>query len=422
MKVKELYSSNGVKIFNVREDKFKTNTINVFFVDNLTRERVSANALMMTVLKRGTNKYPKTQQLERRKEELYGLSFDCLGYKKGETQVLHFFANIIDDKFTIDDRSLLGETFEFMSDVILDPYIRDNKFDSEYLETGKTNLINAVESKINEKKYYANEKLIENMCEGEAFGIYEFGYVEDYEKMTNEEVVRSYHRMIENLPMYIFVVGSVSDEDVMKYTKCFREIKRGEIVQIKSMPVEKKVERTKTVVEEMDIVQDKYCMGFRTNVRPEGEEYLSLMVYNNILGGSVTSKLFNNIREKNSLCYYIYSTLNRMKGLMIVSTGIDGKNKDVVREMILQEIDNMRKGNITDDEMSVAKKGIQNSLEAIKDTQYGVIDVELTNKLFGYKFSIDDMIAMLDGVTKEDVMKVSKNIMLDTEYSLTTNK
>lgn len=422
MILEKLYSGNGVNIFNIKEDRFKTNNISVFFVDNLSRDTVSTNALMMSVLKRGTNKYPKTLDLERRKDELYRLSFGCGGYKKGETYIMHFFTNVIDDKFTIDNKSLIKEAFEFVKDIIFDPYIIDGKFNSEYLSTEKTNLINLVESKINEKMYYANESLIENMCEDEAFGIYELGYIEDYKKITNDDVVKNYYRMLRELPIYIFVSGNVSNDEIMEYTECFRNLERGDIIQVKETQIEKKIERTKTIVEKMDIIQDKYCMGFRTNVRPDSEEYISLMVYNNILGGGLSSKLFNNIREKNSLCYYIYSTLNRIKGLMFVSTGIDGSNKDIVREMILKEMDNMKKGDITDVEMRVAKKSIRTSLESVKDTQYGIIDINLTNELFGYSFSVDDMIAMLDEVTLEDVIKVSKNIVLDTEYVLTTNK
>lgn len=422
MVVEKLYSCNGISIFNIKEDKFKTNRVSVFFVDNLSRDTVSINALMMAVLNKGTNKYPKTLDLEKRKDELYRLSFGAAAYKKAETHVMHFCANVIGEQFVSDGGKLIKDTFEFLRDAILDPYLRDGKFDDEYLETERTNLINLVEGKINEKRYYSNQRLIENMCEDEAFGIYDFGYVEDYEKITNEDVVKNYHRMLETMPMYIFVLGNVSNEEILKYTECFRDLKRGNIISIKEAPVLKNISRTKTIVEKMDIVQDKYCIGFRTNVLPDSDEYISLMVYNNILGGGLSSKLFNNIREKNSLCYYIYSALNRTKGLMFVSTGIDGSNKDIVREMILKEMDDMKKGNITDVEMDVAKKSIKNSLEATKDTQYDTIDIYLTNELFGYRFSVDDIMKIVDTVTKEDVMRVSQNIQLDTEYVLTTNK
>ncbi len=420
MVLKELFSGDGIKIFNIKEDKFKTNTINVFFVDNLSRDTVAKNALMMAVLKRGTNKYPKTLELEKRMDELYGLGFGCDIYKKGETNVLQFYAGVIHDEFAIDNENLIEEAFSFLNDIILNPYKVNGLFKEEYVETEKSNLVKLINSKINDKMDYANQSLIENMCKDEPYGIYEYGKVEDYDNIKNEDLVKNYERMLKSMPMYIFVSGDVSDDTILNCTEYYRNLKRDNLIKVEVFSQKKSVLEEKVIIESMDIVQDKFCMGFRTNIEPYDDEYAYLMVYDSILGGGVSSRLFNNIREKNSLCYYIRSNLYRYKGIMVVSTGIDSKNKDIVRKMILNEIEDMKSGNITDLEIDTAKKSLQNALEALKDKQQGMVDFNFTNMLFNFKQDINDFMRLINSAKREDIVRVSKNIILDTEYVLTS--
>ncbi|MBP5426966.1 MAG: insulinase family protein [Clostridiales bacterium] len=422
MSLEKLYSGNGINIFNIKEDRFKTNSISVFFVDKLSRSTVSTNALMVSVLNRGTNKYKETLDLERRKAELYGLRLDCEGNKHGDLYIMSFQVDVIDDKFTLGKKSLIEEAFGFIRDVLLDPYIKDGKFEQKYVDTEKSNLIKMIEATINEKSEYATCRFLENMFKDEPFGVNNRGYVEDYAKITNEDLVKNYHRMISSMPMYIFVAGNVDNDMIMKSTECFRNLKRDKIISVENTLVKKQVDKVNVVVDKMEVIQDKYIMGFRTNVDNDTKDYVSALVYNKILGGGLSSKLFKNVREKNSLCYYIFSMLDRTKGLMMISTGIEGKNRDIVRQMIMKELNNMKKGDITDFEIETAKKSIRNSYEATRDTQYGIIGVELRKELFGYKLGIEEILEMLDSVTKEDIMKVSENIVLDTEYVLTTNK
>lgn len=418
--LEKLYDKNGISIFNIREDKFKTNMINIFFVDNLKKETAPVNALMMAVLKRGTKNYPKTIDLEKKKEELYGLSFGCGISKKGEANLLNFYINVIDNKYTIDNEDIIKEAFLFAKEAILNPYIVNNSFKEEYIETERNNLINFIEGKINTKSYYALQSLIEAMCKDEPFGIYEYGEIEDYASITNEKLIENYHRMLNNMHMYIFVSGNVSNEQILDNTACFRNLERGEIIQVNRPSFTKNILEEKVIIESMDITQEQYCLGFRTNVEPNSKEYATLMVYNSILGGGVTSKLFDNIREKNSLCYSIYSTLVRLKGLMIISTGIDFKNKDIVRKMIMHEMDNMKNGVISENELEVAIKSIETSLESINDTQYGIVDFNLGNVLFDLDLSVEDFKELISKVKIEDVVNISKNIILDTEYRLTS--
>lgn len=421
MSLEELFNANGIRIFNIKENKFKTNTINIFFVDHLSRDTVAKNALMMAVLKRGNMKYKKTLELEKRMDELYGLGLICDVYKKGEAHILQFYANVIDDRFSIGDEDLIKEVFNFINGVILDPYIENGLFKEEYINTEKANLVKLIEGKINDKKDYVKQSLIENMFKDEPYGIYEYGKVEDYDNITNEDLVKNYERMLKSMPMYIFVSGGVSNDKILECTKRLRDLKRDDLLSFKFFSQEnnEKIEEKK-IVESMDIVQDKFCMGFRTNVSPDSFDYASLMVYNTILGGGISSRLFNNIREKCSLCYYIDSGLHRDKGIMVISTGIDSKNREIVRDMIIKDMNDMKSGNIEDKEISIAKKDLKTSLEALKDRQQGIVDFNFSNVLFNFKNSIEDFIRLIDNVKKEDIVSVSRNIVLDTEYVLTS--
>ena len=417
--LEKLFEENGISIFNIRDDKFKTNTINIFFADNLEKKTVAVNALMMAVLKRGTKSYPKTIDLEKKKEELYGLSFGCGISKRGESNLLSLYINVMDNKYAMDNEDISKEAFLFAKDIILNPYIVNGLFNEEYIETEKNNIINFIEGKINAKGYYALQSLIEEMCKDEPFGIYEYGQIEDYSNITNERLVKNYERMINHLPMYIFVSGNMTNEQVMEYTEGFRNMKRGEIAKLNKVNITKKDIEEKVIINEMDIVQEQYCMGFRTNIEPNSKDYAALMVYNSILGGGMTSKLFENIREKNSMCYTIYSSLVRVKGLMVIHTGIDAKNRDKVRKMIFDELDNMKNGVISETELDVAIKSILTSLESFTDTQEGVLDFNVVNVLFNFDIDIDGFKEMVSNVKLEDVVRVSQNIVLDTEYILT---
>jgi predicted Zn-dependent peptidase len=172
----------------------------------------------------------------------------------------------------------------------------------------------------------------------------------------------------------------------------------------------------------MDVSQAKLCLGFRTNTPPGSEDYYKLLVYNGILGGGIHSKLFQNVREKASLAYYVFSRIEKFKGLMVVSSGIETENREKAEEIILEQMEEIRKGNISDYEFDSTIKTIETGVRSLSDNQIQMVDFYLSQAIINGKDNFESLIKKVKSVTKQDVIDIASKIKLDTKYFLTSNK
>ncbi len=413
-------SFNGIDIYKIRSEKFKTNTINVFFHDNLNHERATKNALLPAVLRRGCKSFPSLQDIALYLEELYGAIFDCGVVKKGETQIVHFYMEFISDRYTGDDESLFEKAYRLLYEIITQPVLENEVFRTDYVEQEKENLRKLIEGRINDKLQYAVDKCLEEMCKDEPFSIYEYGSVDDLKDIDSNGLYEYYIRtFLPTLPVSIFITGDVEDGKIQGMMDLFSGMKRGPVKHVVSTPVKKDVKEIRHVTEKMNVNQGKLSIGFRTNIGPSDEEYNSLIVYSSILGGGPHSKLFQNVREKASLAYYAFSRLERFKGLMVISSGIEAENKDKALEIIFDQIEDMKKGNITDYEFDSAIKYLENGLKSMRDSQLQIVDYYLSQVIAGTNYDFDTLINKIKKVTKQDVTDIAAQIQPDTIYFLT---
>ena len=332
----KLASGNGINLYRIKTDKFKTNTIQVFFHDELCRERATKNALLPAVMRRGCGMLPTFKDIALYLEELYGASFDCGVVKKGERQIIHFYIDHISDKYTDGEKELFEKCFNLLFEIITNPVIEEGEqalcsptktaslnnsaldkaqcaFKKEYVEQEKVNLKNLIESRINDKVQYAVERCFEEMCSGEPFSIYEYGNVEDLDGINERNLFEHYISVIETSPIDIFVTGEIEDDRVLKAFERFNELNRKSVKKINSSFSKVEVDKVKDVEEKLEVNQGKLCLGFRTNIPPDDNRYYALVVYNSLLGGGgfMNSKLFKNVRERESLAYYIFSRVEK---------------------------------------------------------------------------------------------------------------
>lgn len=418
--VSEIAAFNGIKVFQIKSQKFKTNSINIFFHDNLSKENASKNALLPAVLRRGCEGYPTIRDISLYLEELYGAVFDCGVTKKGENQIIQFYLEYISDKYTNSDVNLTEKTFDLLLNIITKPIVENSSFKKEYVEQETKNLKELIESRVNDKIQYAVDKCLEEMCKDEPFGIFDYGSVGDLKQIDAKNLFEHYNYFLETLPVYVFISGDLEDEQIKYIVDRLSKIKRGKIKDIDKISIESAVGDVRNITEKMNVNQGKLCLGFRTNTPPSDKDYYKLLVYNSILGGGLHSKLFQNVREKAGLAYYVFSRLEKFKGLMVISSGVETSNKDKALEIISKQLEDIKNGNISDYEYEASMKSIETGIKSLKDSQLQVVDFYLSQYIAGTEDSPDGIIENVKKVTKDDVVDIAGRIQMDMQYFLTS--
>ncbi|MGB9679203.1 MAG: EF-P 5-aminopentanol modification-associated protein YfmF [Thermoanaerobacteraceae bacterium] len=400
-------------------DKFKTVTINIY-VNNVLGENATEYALIPSVLKRGTNKINTYKDMSKYLESLYGSTLSASVYKKGERHIQQYRMEMIQEDFI--HEKIFEKGVEFLRDLIFNPFVENKAFKKEYVDQEIEIQKNNINGRKNDKTKYAIERCLEEMCKGEPFSIYELGDIESLNNIDEKSLFNYYKKHIEIFPVDIFVVGDVDIKYIISIFKRYFNLERNEVLEIPKTNIFKEVKQIKYVKDYMDVTQGKITLGFRTNVEPDSEEYYSLLIYSGILGGGPFSKLFMNVREKESLAYYAFSRLERFKGLMIIGAGIEPENYDKAIEIINLQLKDLEKGNISDYEFDSTIKSLKTSINAIKDSATAISDYYFSQKIVKTDVDIDQFIKNIEKVTKKDVVDISRKIKLDTVYFMANQK
>lgn len=408
---------NGINLYIYSTDKFKTVTVCAFIHQNLDKSTATRTALLPFVLKRGSHKFPSSRYISLCLEELYGADFGADIIKKGERQIIQFFIEMVNPKYTASEDKILDEGLALFKDVILNPLTEGSAFKKDFVEQEKDVLKRNIEALFNDKFNYAIERCFQEMCKGEPFSVYKYGSVSDLPEIKSEDLYDFYKMIIKSRPMDIFVLGEVDEGQIYeKLNNLFSNERREE--EIAGTVVVKEVEREKFVEEKQDVNQGKLSLGFRTGTRYGDEDFYALMVFNSVFGGGPHSKLFQNVREKESLAYYAFSRLEKSKGLMLASCGIDFDKLEKTIEIIKEQLDDIKDGRISDYEFESSKKSLVNSLKEAEDSPAMIISLYLDGIINGIEESIQEIIEKIRNVTKEDVVKVAQKVKLDTIYFL----
>ena len=415
--LKTLEIGKNVKLTLIPESKFKTNLISVYIQRKLDRNEVTKNALLPGILKSGCNKYKTLGQITDREEELYGSYLHAGASKRGESQVLGFSILSVNEKYL--DEKILGQCIEFLNEIINNPLVIDGGFNEEYLNIEKEILKDSIMSIINDKGNYAMKRTNEIMFEGEPYSINGKGYIEDLDTIDRVSLYEHYKEVLKTSPIEIMIEGEFEETEVVELIKEKFQFDRGNIIDIPKEEYYKEVDKVKEVKETMDIAQGKLVMGYRCNVDYLDEEkYYSLLLGSRILGGGADSKLFINVREKESLCYTIYSTIQKSKSTMMVCSGIEAQNYEKTVNLVKEQVQKLKDGDITESEISNAKIAFINSLNSLNDEIGRISDFYFSQSISKNKSDLDQIKNMINKSTKEDIVEAVKNIELDTIYFL----
>lgn len=413
----ELFS--GVHLNFVENDRYKTNFITFDFVTPLDRVTASYNTVLSRVLTRGCEKYPTQMMLNRALDELYDASLSSDSVKVGEWHTLSVSLSLLDNAFTFDSRDLSAQGLSLLEEVILHPLLDNGAFSEEYVKGEKKQALLEIASLVNNKARYARSRMIEHMCKLEPYSTCSLGNRAEIGKITADSLGAYYRRLLKTARIEIFFVGRFDPEQIEKRIREMLADLDRDFEELPPLSIRTKARTVKEVTETMDITQANLVMGFRTACTIYDPSWRAMSLYNAVLGGSLTSKLFCVLREKMSLCYSISSTPDALKGIMSIYAGIAPENREVAIREALNQMDEIRKGNITPEELENARGALLHSLRGLQDNPAVLADWYLPRILTGNFQTPDQIIAELKELTAEDVVAVSENITLDTVYTLT---
>ena len=350
-------------------------------------------------------------------EEMYGASFDCGIEKNGDIHTLKFYFESIDDEFLPENEELLKKSFDILTDIIFNPLTENGKFKEEYVKGEKENLKQIIQGKIDNKALYAMERCIEEMYKNKAYGLYKFGYVEDLDKITSEELYNYYKQVIEKCKIDIFV-SSNSKKDITEIIKQNENISNLKERNIELKQEEKDIpEQEKVVEESMDITQGKLVIGMDVNSDVDNLSYIT-MCYNTILGGGANSKMFQNVREKASLAYTVSSNYLKRKQNIMIRAGIEIENYQKALDIIKKQLDDMKNGNFTDEDIQNAKNLILATIDNIPEEQDTEISYYFGQEMAGTAVSTKEYKEKVEAVTKQQIIDIANNIKINTIYFL----
>ena len=411
----------GVFLSHLRSDKFKTACMSVTLLTQLRRETAAMNAVIPFVLRRGTTRYGDMEQLSRRMDELYGAAVEPVVRRIGEIQCIGFYGSFPEPDYLPGGEALLGDTCALMAQLLLDPVTRGGLLLPQYVDSEREKLLDIIRSRMNDKRSYALTRCIEEMCCYEDFAVSRFGSESEAENIHYKKLTRHYRELIQTCPVEIFYCGKTDFKAVSAAMRdAFSAMPRGEIdydigTDLRMNAVE---DHVRFVEEEMDVTQGKLVLGFRLGECMEEPDIPALYVFNAVYGSGATSKLFMNVREKLSLCYYASSAVYLHKGIMLVSSGIEFDKLDAARDEILAQLDSVRRGEITDDELRSAKKSVASDLRAVQDSIGELEGFYLSQALDGLDYGPAELAALAEDVTKEDVQTIAESIECDLIYFL----
>lgn len=411
----------GVWLTALRSDKFKTGCLSINLLTQLNRETAALNAVLPFVLRRGTRYHPDMETIAAELDSLYGTGIEPIVRKIGEIQCIGFYASFPDEKYLPQGSDVFEKAANFACELLLAPSTRGGLLIPAYVESEKEKLLDLIRSRVNDKRSYAKLRLIEQMCCYEDYAVSRFGTEDVAEGIYYQKLTKYYHSLISTSPVEIFYCGSMDGTKVGGIlSDALSGMTRGEInydigTDIRMNAVEDTV---RSFTDEMAVTQGKLVLGFRLGECMEEPDIAAIYVFNAVYGSGVTSKLFMNVREKLSLCYYASSAVDTHKGVMLVSSGVDFDKADAAKAEMLAQLDAVKKGEITDAELDAAKRSVASDLRACLDSQGELEGFYLANTLDGLEFSPDELAELVNEVERDDVIAIATSVVLDAEYFL----
>lgn len=419
MSAKVYKLADGVDGLFVKNERFNTTSVSFNFYLPLKKATAAEYALLPFILTTCGAEYPDFSRLNYKLNKLYGARLDATAEKMGDYQLLKMRISVIDDRFTFESESLLKQAINMLLSLVFLPKTENGAFCETDLAREKRKAIEHINGEKSEKRIYAKNRLIEEMYKDEAYGIPKCGTVEDVEKITGESLFAAWRDMLETAYVRIIIIGAALPARLFDdISRNFTDCKRHNITDCTNSKPTAFLSEPVTVTEKMPVQQGKLVMGFSAEMIGDDSVTLPLMVMTDIFGGGPYSRLFSNVREKMSLCYYCSASSVRIKGLLTVESGVESQNADKTEKAVIEQLDAVKKGEFSDFEFESSLKSIKDSLSTYNDSQNS-LDAWYSVKAYNKElYSPEDIAEKLAEITRDDVIKAADGVKLHTVYKL----
>lgn len=415
-----VHVSDHVRLHHLKSDQFKTTTIAVLMEQELSEEKVTPTALLPHVLQRGTQSYPTTLRFKRQLDELYGASLIGDVFKRGERHMIQFVFDLANETYLREKPPLFEKGIAFFGEVLFSPVLEQGSLKIDYVEAEKNNLRQRIKSLQDDKIRYAAKRLTEEMCKDEPYALHAYGRLSDLDTIDASDLYPYYQEVLKSCPIDLYLVGDVDMDQAAELLdqQIFSRLPKGERNAVGRSNGSVNEHDEQVVIDRLDVKQGKLNIGCRTHITIDDEEYPALLLYNGILGGFAHSKLFMNVREKASLAYYCSSRIESHKGLLSIQSGIEISNYDQALAIIKEQLNEMREGKISDQELDKTKATIINQFRERLDSAYGLIDLHHHSSLSKRNWPLPELFKRIQAATRDEVQQVAEKITIDTIYFL----
>ena len=407
----------GVTLRCVPDQRFKQGCMSIQLLRPMCRQEAALNALLPAVLLRGSAHYPDLRDITLRMDDLYGTSVGPLVRRVGDCQTTGLYAGFMEDRFAMAGDRILEPVAEFLRELLLQPRLEDGVFCADLVESEKKNLISTIESQLNDKRAWAMSRLLRGMCREDSYGIPRLGEKENVAEITPKALWEHYRMILKTSPIDVFYVGSMEPKQVAPLVRdIFASLDRDYV----PMPAQTPFRWVPAFQKEetMDVNQGKLCMGFVTPVTCRDDDYMATQMFNVIFGGGMTSKLFTEIREKQSLCYAIGSGYYSSKGIITVSAGIDSHMGQQVQQKISEQLEACRRGEITPQEMTAAREALRSSFLATNDSPGAIENYYANAVISGRVTDPESCIRAVEETTPEQVRQAALRTQFHSMFFL----
>lgn len=411
----------NVYLTALKTDKFKTGCLSATLLAPLTRDTAAAHAALPYILRRGTVSMPDLDALSARLDELYGAKLEPTVRKLGEIHALGFLATFCEDRYLPGQTDLLEDMAQLMAEIWLRPNTKGGLFRPAYVESEGEKLAQRIESAMNDKTRYAVTRLIANMCPYEEYAVGALGDAEDALELHYVGLTKDYRATLAASPMELFYCGSADPRQVHRALEnAFMTMSRGEIdedlgTDIRMNTVEEDI---RYFTEEMEVSQGKLAVGFRLGECMEDPDQAALLVFNAVFGGGPASRLFEHVRQEKSLCYHVSSSMDIHKGILLALAGIDCAKYDEALQEILAQLEDLRQGGVTEQELESARNYVAGRCRALCDSPTALEDFYLEQTVLGLEYSPLELAALAESVTAEEVTAIARSVVCDAVYFL----
>lgn len=410
--------ADGVYFSSITDKRYKKNLISVAFSSQLSEDTATENVIVPVLLTKCNSKLPTYKAFNNKMSRLYASGIGGTAGRQYDLQTISFGAYYLDDIYALSGEKMTGIMTDILIDCLTSPVTENGVFSEKFVELEKKTVIDNIETAINDKRSYAIERAMKTICKGEPASVCSYGTVEKAKLITPDSAYKAYRRMLETMPCEIICTGCSDFDGVAeKFAAAFEKAGRHDIenTTIALSPVKT---QTEEVTERLTVNQSKLVLGFKSH----SDDDAALVLLQKIFGGTTSSKLFRNVREKMSLCYYCSAARNDLKGIMLVNSGVENENIEKTKEAVIDQLEEIKNGNFTNEDINFAEMAIKNDFKSVADSAGNVsnwyFDCIRKNDIV----TPEEKLGRYLGVSKERIIAAAKSMVLDSVYVLTGNE